>query len=69
MGGGAGGGVSWEGGGGSRPLPSQLPGRESWGPWQGEREEEEAEEVDKEKDVEGEGVWEARGGFSWNEGM
>ena len=62
--GGGSGGVSWEGAGGSRPiplpLPSQLPGREGWGPGQGEREgereAEEAEEVDKEKDVEGDGV-------------
>lgn len=57
-----GGGVSWEGGGGSRPLLAQLPGRDRWGPWQGERDGE--EERDMEKEREGEGVWETRGGWS-----
>lgn len=58
--------MSWEGGGGSRPLLAQLPGRDRWGPWQGERDGE--EERDMEKEREGEGVWEARGGWSCSEG-
>lgn len=47
-----GGGVSCKGGGGSRSLLAQLPGRERWGPWQGERDGEE----EREKEREGEGV-------------
>lgn len=57
-----GGGVSWEGGGGRRPRLVQLPGRDGWGPWQGERDEE--EERDMEKEREGEGVRDTRGGWS-----
>lgn len=49
-----GGGVSWEGGSGSMPLLAQLPGRDGWGPWQGDSDVE--EERDMEKDREGEGV-------------
>lgn len=49
-----GGGVSWEGGGGSRPLLAQLPGRDGWGPWQGERDGEEVRDMEKER--EGDGV-------------
>lgn len=59
------GGVSWKGGRGNRPLLwlLWLPGREWWGPWQGEQEGE--EERDSEKEREGDGVREARGGRSW----
>lgn len=49
-----GGGVSWERGGRSRPLLAQLPGRDGWGPKQGETDGE--EESDMEKEREGEGV-------------
>lgn len=51
--GGGGGGVSWEGGGESRPLLAQLPGRDRWGPWQGERDGEEDRDMEKERDGEG----------------
>lgn len=45
-----GGGVSWQGGGGSRPLLAQVPGRDGWGPWQGDRDGEEERDMEKERE-------------------